>query len=164
MYDATILIEHLKRLGILFRVDEHPPTRKAAETARTEGVPPGNFAKVVLLLGGRARVLAVLRADTRIDLPRLRELTGYPELRLATEEELGKEFPHCEVGAMPPLGNPGEFEIHVEDDLARAPEITFHACSRRHTITIGGEDFLRACGGHLLDFDRDEREEVSHDS
>ena len=154
MYDATPLLKYLKDSGILYKVDWHPRTTTALQTAEAEHVSGKHFAKTVVLVAGDRKILAVLPADLKVDVERLARLTGKADLRLASESDFSYLFPNCEVGAMPPFGNLCTFEVLVDDDLATAAEVTFNACTHLHTITVSGEDFLRATGGKVVDFNQ----------
>lgn len=152
MYDATPLLDYLKDRGILYQVDWHPRTATALETAEAEHVSGKFFAKTVVLSSGDRKVLAVLPAHLKVDVEKLSHAIGMTDLRLCSESDFSYLFPNCEVGAMPPFGNLCTFDVFVDDDLATAPQVTFNACSHLHTITVSGEDFLRATGGKVIDF------------
>jgi Ala-tRNA(Pro) deacylase len=63
-------------------------------------------AKTVLLKAGKAYVLAVLPATSRVDLDRLGTALKLDpsEVRLATAEEIDRIFHDCEPGTIPPFG------------------------------------------------------------
>jgi Ala-tRNA(Pro) deacylase len=145
MYDATPLITYLDARGIPYRVERHPRTTTALETAQVEHRSGRRFAKTVVSVapGGRL-LLAVVPATLRVDLDKLWRLSRRGPLRLASEDEFAGRFPNCEPGAMPPLGRLYNLDVYVDDDLAVAEEVTFNACSHIHTLTLDGKDFLKA--------------------
>lgn len=159
-YDATPLMRYLDDRGILYTVDEHPQTATAQQTAEVEHVSGKRFAKTVVVKSGGRILLAVVPAHLKVDLEKLERVHGSGPLDLATEEEFASLFPDCEVGAMPPFGKlysqPSSIEkvpldVYIDDDIAVAPEVTFNACSHRHTLTVSGKDFLKAAEGVVAD-------------
>ena len=77
----------------------------AAAEARVAHVPPDQVAKTVVLYDGSVYVIAAIPASERLDLHKLRELLGArPQLRLANEDEIARDFTSLEVGAVPPFG------------------------------------------------------------
>ena len=93
----------LEERGVDYELVTHAETFTAADAARVAGVPAGHVAKTIALHQGRAYRLVVIPASRRLDLSRLRELSGgSPHLRLATEHEMKRDFPDFEVGALPP--------------------------------------------------------------
>jgi hypothetical protein len=68
-------------------------------------VPAGHVAKTLALHYHGSYKLVVIPASRRLDLSRLRQLSGgSTHLRLATEHEMERDFPDFEVGALPPFG------------------------------------------------------------
>ena len=67
-------------------------------------VPGRDWAKVVVCFIDGEPVEAVVPAPSVVNLDRLLELASGRDIRLASEEELRRLFPDCEIGAMPPFG------------------------------------------------------------
>ena len=160
MYDATPVLEYLDRKGILYTVDRHPKTATAQETAEVEHVSGKHFAKTVVLRSDHEILLAVVPAHLRVGLAKLARVHGRGPLRLASEEDFVDTFPNCEVGAMPPFGklysqpsSPTDepLTVYIDDDIATAPRVTFNAGSHEHTLTVAGQDFLKAAEGIVAD-------------
>ncbi|MDT8435254.1 MAG: YbaK/EbsC family protein, partial [Gemmatimonadota bacterium] len=94
----------LEEAGADYEVIDHAPAFTAQEEAAASHVPGRNWAKTVeVLLDGRP-ALCVLPATRRLDLDKLRQATGAEKAELATESELARMFPDCDLGAMPPFG------------------------------------------------------------
>jgi Ala-tRNA(Pro) deacylase len=62
---------------------------------------------------------------------------------MATEDELGKLFPDCELGAMPPVGDLYGLTVYLDSSLAGEPAITFNAGSHREVIHMRTAEFRR---------------------
>lgn len=115
----------------------------AAELARADHVPPSEVAKTLVLRSGDRWILAVLPATRHLDLPRLRELAGDPQLRLASESELAGLFPMCELGAVPPIGPLWGVPVWVDDALGREAETVFTGGNHHETVHLAYRDFVR---------------------
>jgi len=82
----------------------HESAMSAAAEARVAHLPTDQVAKTVLLHDGSVYVIAAGSASARLDLRKVRELLGATRnLRLATEDEIARDFPTLEVGAVPPF-------------------------------------------------------------
>src|SRR5262249_43166097 len=103
MAAATWIREELDRRGIAYQELHHPDAFTAQEVAQREHCSGHRVAKVVGVVADGRPVEVVLPASRRVDLERVRDLLGAKEARLASEEELGRCFTDCELGAIPAL-------------------------------------------------------------
>ena len=88
------------------------------------------MAKTVALHNDRGFRMAVLPASERLDLHKARVLFGASgHLRLATEDEIEREFPAFDSGALPP------FSALLGDARDRR-----HAAARIHHVLCSGGD------------------------
>lgn len=151
---ASGVINYLVDQNVDFEVVTHPHSASSLETARSAHVSGNNIAKSVVLEDDRGYLLAVLPANSRVDLGELHRLTSR-SLGLATEFELGALFEDCETGAVPPLGSAYELETIVDDSLAEQPDIYFEAGDHEQLIHVSAEvfDYLMADSRHS-DFSR----------
>ncbi|MFI5399010.1 MAG: aminoacyl-tRNA deacylase, partial [Candidatus Binatia bacterium] len=114
-------------------------------------------AKVVILRSGPDYLMVVLPAPLRVDLKRVRQATGMPDLHLATEEEFAGLFPQCEPGAMPSFGNLYGIPVWVDEALAKQKEIVFNAGNHEQTVHMAYADFARLPRPNVTSFGRLER-------
>lgn len=121
----------------------HPATFTARELAHVDHVPERNVAKTVVFLGDEVFAMAVLPADEIVDLDRLRRALGLSRLRLATEEEVAKLFPDCEVGAMPPFGALFGLPVYVDNRLAEQDMIEFNVGTHRDELRMAYGELAR---------------------
>jgi Ala-tRNA(Pro) deacylase len=133
----------LERRAVPFEVLEHDPTYSAVAEARAAAADPQATAKTVVLHDRDGYRLAVVPASERLDMRRARELLGASHhLRLATEQELQRDFPGFEVGALPPFGTAQLPEV-VDVRLLRHQRIVCaggeHGCS----VLMDAVDLLR---------------------
>jgi Ala-tRNA(Pro) deacylase len=139
---STRLKAVLEEGKIHYTLLTHSPTFTAQEDAAALHVPGQELAKTVVLNGAKGIYVAVLPATHRIDLKKMKEVAG-ESVRLASEGEVGKLFPDCELGAMPPFGELYGIPVFVDASLAADEEIVFNAGTHQEAIRMAYADFER---------------------
>ena len=86
--------------------------------------------------------MAVLPASEHVDTDALRRVSGRLDLELATEEELQRLFPDCELGAMPPFGHLYGVPMYVDPCLADH-DIWFQAGNHHEIARMAYDAFAR---------------------
>jgi len=139
------LIALLEMREASYQHDMHPLVYTARETARVEHVSPKSFAKVVVVHSEEGYGMAVVPADRIVNLGELRQAMGLRTMRLATESEMQRMFPECELGAMPPFGNRTIYDMPVwVDGLLLAEEtISFNAGTHRDVVRMSTAQWER---------------------
>jgi Ala-tRNA(Pro) deacylase len=150
----TKLREFLDQNQVEYTHTSHPLAYTAREVASAEHVPAKEMAKTVIFLGEQGYGMAVLPADSVVDLEQLRLDLGLARLRLATEAELSELFPACELGAMPPFGNLFDLPVYVDSRMAGEDTITFNAGTHRDVIHMHFRDFERLVHPAIVPFAR----------
>ena len=136
----------LEREGVRHEIVEHRPTFSAAAEARASGTEPREAAKTLALHDREGYRMAVIPATHRLDLHRMREVLGATShLRLATEEELERDFPMFDVGAMPPLGPMMPMPEVVDVHLLYHERILCAGGDHRHALWLDPRDLIRMC-------------------
>ena len=135
------LQEFLDQNQVEYTHTAHPLAYTAREVASVEHLPAHEVAKTVIYLSESGYGMAVLPADSVVDLEQLRQDLGLTRLRLATEAELAELFPTCELGAMPPFGNLFDLPVYVDSRLGGEDMITFNAGTHRDVIHMHFKDF-----------------------
>jgi Ala-tRNA(Pro) deacylase len=148
------LQEFLEQNRVEYTHTVHPIAYTAREVASAEHVPACEIAKTVVFLSEEGYGLAVLCADSLVDLEQLRMDLGAARLRLATEAELGELFPGCELGAMPPLGNLFNLPVFVDNRITGQETIAFNAGTHRDVIHMRFRDFERLAKPTAVPFAR----------
>src|SRR5688572_28178218 len=91
--------------GATYELLPHARTESAFAEAEALGIAPADVAKTLVVVASHGYIRAVLPASERIDLRKLREVGGGgKEVHLASEEDLARDYPEFEVGAVPPIG------------------------------------------------------------
>ena len=127
--------------GIEAEVVAHRRTSTAARTAKASHLPAGQLAKGVLLRDGVGYLLAVVPASHHVDLHAVGRLCGRP-VTLADEEEIGRLFPDCEFGAVPPIGAAYGLPTIVDDVLASQPDVYLEGGDHLNLVHLRGEQFI----------------------
>jgi len=133
----------------------HAKAFTAREVAVAEHLPPREVAKTVVILGDGAYYIIVIPASRLVDLHEVRVALGLSQVRLATEDELGKLFPECELGAMAPLGPLYGIPVYLDATLAGQDTITFNAGTHRDVIHMRTAEFRRLVLPHIVPLTRE---------
>jgi len=137
--------------GIAYDVIEHGPVYSALDEARAAGDEPPDTAKTLVLHDGERRHVAVVPAGRRLDLDRLREvLRASRHLRLATEDELAREFPDFDVGALPPFGLEPVPEV-IDIRLVYREHLLCAGGDHQHGVRLDPRDLLRLAEPRVAD-------------
>jgi Ala-tRNA(Pro) deacylase len=95
----SVVTEHLEQRGNVFEVIPHRQAYTSVDEARALGIEVGEVLKTLAVRTGSGYALMVIPASHRLDLHLAREALGDSRARLASEEELGRDFPDYELGA-----------------------------------------------------------------
>lgn len=144
------LEEFLAREHVPYQTIPHRRDYTAQETAADTHTPGRQFAKCVVVAVDDQFVLAVLPAHAKLDPEALRRATNGRTVRLATEDEIARLYPDCEVGAEPPFGNLYGLPVYMSEELRRDRDITFNAGTHEHAARVPLSDFERTVRPHVV--------------
>ncbi|HYM51138.1 MAG TPA: YbaK/EbsC family protein [Candidatus Limnocylindrales bacterium] len=134
--------DQLRAKGVHFEELFHQPTFHATDEAHRLGLPVPDVIKTIAIKTGSGVALAGIPACCRLDLQRVREVTGDHHARLATEAEIQHDFPGYELGALPPFGRTLKRALYVDPLVMEHDEIVF-AASPTQSLRIHTADLLR---------------------
>jgi len=134
----------LEAAGVRYLVETHPQAFTAQEVAEVTHVSGREMVKTVIAVVDGRHMMLALPATARVDLTMLRHHLGAQAVRLADEAEFARDFPDCELGAMPPFGRPYGLRLIASTTLASDEEVTFNAGNHREVIRMSREDWERA--------------------
>jgi len=126
---------------LAFTQTTHPAAFTAREVASAEHLPAREVAKTVVLFGDGGFHMIVVPANKLVDFQEVRLALGLTHVRLATEAELSRLFPDCELGAMPPVGSIYDLPVYLDSSLAVEPEIVFNAGTHQEAIHMRTADY-----------------------
>jgi Ala-tRNA(Pro) deacylase len=154
MADITSVLEEA---GVDFDVLEHAHTERAADEAEALGIPPDEVAKTLILTTPSGHVRAVLPASDRIDLPKVADLLDAPhkQVHLATEDDMKRDYPDFDLGAVPPVGGPGGDRVIVDSRLAERDSVVLEAGTHERSVRVKTVDLVRLTGAQVADIRQD---------
>ena len=96
---------------------------------------------------------AVLPASERIDLRKLREVCGggKKNVHLASEEDLARDYPEFELGAVPPIGGSRRDPVIIDSRLAERDSLVLEAGSHEESVRVPISDLLRVGEAEIAD-------------
>jgi Ala-tRNA(Pro) deacylase len=116
------------------------------------GLSPADVAKtlVITMPEGYARV--VIPADCRVDEHKLRDVlqAGKRKVHLASEDDLRRDYPEFELGAVPPIGGRPD-PVLIDAQLAQLEQVVFEAGSHEESIRMRADDLVRLSGARVVD-------------
>ena len=131
----------LDQRHIEYSLISHPRTFTARATAQSAHIPWHELAKTVVVRIDGIPAMVVQAADEQVSFRRLKNATGAATVQLAKENEIGRMFPDCELGAMPPFGSFYNMDVYVSEALTEDEEIAFNAGSHTELIKLAYRDF-----------------------
>lgn len=137
---TSILTYH----GIPYQEHHHGPVFSASRLAEAEHVSGHRVAKTVLLADHGRPLGVVLPSCDRLDLARVQDALGNPDLRLATEDQITGWFQRCHPGAVPPLCLRTDERLVMDRSLAHVGHMTFPAGTPEDSVTVRFADWYRA--------------------
>jgi Ala-tRNA(Pro) deacylase len=146
----TLLRRHLDHHRVRYIITSHSPSFTAQETAHAAHIHGDNFAKSVLVKIDNEPAMLVMPATCRVDLNALARELGTHNVRLATEEEIERLFPDCEMGAMPPFGHLYGITTYLCNAFDTSKQIAFNAGSHFETMHMRFSDYILSTKVHWL--------------
>ncbi len=146
------VIEFLDKEGVRYELTEHKQTFTAQHMAAEEHEPGRYVAKPVIVEADGKNMMCVLAACYKIDLGALKKQLGAKSAKLVKEEEIGKMFPDCEVGAEPPFGNLYDLPTIVDKAMEQDDHIMFQAGSHEKSISMSMADYKKLVAPKILEF------------
>jgi Ala-tRNA(Pro) deacylase len=132
---------------VWFEVLPHREAFTAQDVAHASHVSGKRLAKVVLVREGvRSFFMCVMPAAAHLDFAILKRMTGRQELGLASEEEISRLFPDCDLGAMPPFASLYGMPLYLDACFRSEPDVYFQAGNHHEVIRMRYADFERLAG------------------
>jgi Ala-tRNA(Pro) deacylase len=139
----SAVTDHLERRGVSFELISHAETYTSIDEARALGIAAEEVVKTVALDTTSGHELAVIPASRRLDMKLVQEAVGDRHAKLASEQELKRDFAGCELGALPPLGSLLSAPTYVDPEVMEHDTIVFAAGSRTESVKAHTKDIFR---------------------
>ncbi len=127
----------------------HQPVRTSEEAAQVRtGYTQAHGAKSLIVKGkcpGEPKrfIMVVVPGDRQFNRKKLRQMTGYDDVRFATEEEVGTITGGVIPGGVPPWGNLFGLPVFADEAVFANEKLIFNAGDRRVSIAMLREDYQR---------------------
>ncbi|TML94021.1 MAG: YbaK/EbsC family protein [Actinobacteria bacterium] len=154
---TTDLTSALDEAGVSYELLPHAHTESALAEAQALGVSPDDVAKTLIVKTPEGYVRVVLPASARLDLRKLREIHGGGRhaLHLATEEDLRRDYPEFELGAVPPVSGRRD-PVVVDLSVANRESVVIEAGSHDESLRLAGADLVHVAGAAVTDISADD--------
>jgi Ala-tRNA(Pro) deacylase len=146
------VIEFLDKSGVHYELTGHKPAFSAQRMAAAEHEPGRYVAKPVIVQADGKYLMCVLAASGKVDVAALKKQLGAKSVELAKEQEMGKLFADCELGAEPPFGNLYDLPTVMDKSLEKDDHILFQAGSHEKAVRMNMGDYLRLVKPRVLEF------------
>lgn len=150
----TQVTEHLQSLGVPFAAIAHQQAYTSIDEARALGIDASEVLKTVAVRAAGGYALTAVLATGRLDMHLVQAAVGDRHVRLATEQELRRDFPGFEVGAVSPLGSLLGAPLYVDQEVLQHETVVFAAGSQTESVQLKTADLLQHEQVTALPFDQ----------
>jgi Ala-tRNA(Pro) deacylase len=156
-----VAIEDLTRVldeaGVAYELLPHAHTESAVAEAQALGLATDDVAKTLVVTTPEGYLRAVIPASERIDLNKLRALRGgaRKKVHLASEEDIARDYPEFDLGAVPPVGGSRRDPVVVDTRVAERESVVVEAGSHEQSVRIAAADLVRVAGADTADISAD---------
>jgi Ala-tRNA(Pro) deacylase len=141
----------LSEEGAQYELLPHARTETALDEAKALGVDPAEVGKTLVLRAPEGYVRAVIPANCRLDVGKLWELVGDGKVHLAAEDDLRRDYPEFELGAVPPVGGDRRDRVLVDRQIADRESVVVEAGSHERSVRISTAELLRIAEAEVVD-------------
>jgi Ala-tRNA(Pro) deacylase len=139
----TRVTEHLEAHCVPFEPIAHQQVYSSIAEARALGIDASEVLKTVAVRVASGYALMAIPATCRLDMHLVQAAVGDRHARLATEEELLRDFPDFELGALPPLGSLLGAPLYVDQEVLQRETVVFAAGSQTESVQLRMADLLQ---------------------
>jgi Ala-tRNA(Pro) deacylase len=138
----SVVTEHLEQRGSAFEVLPHRQAFTSTDEARALGIDAGEVLKTLAVRTRPGYVLAVIPASCRLDLHLVREALADHQARLASEQELDRDFAGYQLGALPPLGALLGSQLFIDPEVLEHDLVVFAAGTQTESVRIRARELF----------------------
>ena len=138
----SVVTEHLQQRGSAFELLPHRQAYTSTDEARALGIDAGEVLKTLAVRTGSGYALMVIPASRRLDLHLVRHALADHQARLASEEELGRDFAGYQLGALPPLGALLGSQLFLDPEVLEHDLVVFAAGSQTESVRIRTQELF----------------------
>jgi Ala-tRNA(Pro) deacylase len=138
----SVVTEHLEQRGSAFELLPHRQAYTSTDEARALGIDAGEVLKTLAVRTGPGYALIVIPASRRLDLHLVRDALADHQARLASEEELGRDFAGYQLGALPPLGTLLDSQLFIDPEVLEHDMVVFAAGTQTESVRMGTRELF----------------------
>ena len=138
----SVVTEHLEQRGSAFELLPHRQAYTSTDEARALGIDVGEVLKTLAVRTGPGYALMVIPASRRLDLHLVRDALADHQARLASEEELGRDFAGYQLGALPPLGALLDSQLFLDPEVLEHDMVVFAAGTQTESVKLRTEELV----------------------
>jgi Ala-tRNA(Pro) deacylase len=138
----SVVTEHLEQRGSAFELLPHRQAYTSTDEARALGVDAGEVLKTLAVRTRPGYALMVIPASCRLDLHLVGDALADHQARLASEEELGRDFAGFQLGALPPLGALLASQLFIDPEVLEHEIVVFAAGSQTESVRMGTRELF----------------------
>ena len=146
------LLDILDQSGVKYEITEHRPAFTAQRMAAIAHEQGKFVAKPVVVKADGKFIICVLSANCKIDLKALKDQLGGESVELAAEEDMGRIFSDCQLGAEPPFGNLYGLTTIMDKAMEKDDHIVFQAGAHDKSIRMSMADYRKLAEPKILEF------------
>jgi Ala-tRNA(Pro) deacylase len=139
----TQVTEHLQARGVPFEPIAHEQVCTSIGEARALGIDASEVLKTVAMHVAGGYALMAVPAPWHLDMHLVQAAVGDRHARLATEQELRRDFPGIELGALPPLGSLLGAPLYIDQEVLQHETMVFAAGSQAESVQVRTADLLQ---------------------
>lgn len=140
---VSLVAEHLQKRDVVFEAIPHKTAYTSIDEARALGIAADEVVKTVAVHTASGHVLVAVPGYRRLEMRLVKDAVGDNHARLATEEELARDFPDYELGALPPLGSLLRAHVYVDPEVMDHDTVVFAAGTQTESVKVRTEDLFR---------------------
>lgn len=146
--------EYLDSKRVDYEAIPHAKVFSTIEEAHILGVAGDEIAKTLVIhvtheAGDQA--LVVIPGSRKVGKEKIREVFGTKHARLALEDEMSRDFPQFELGAVPPLGELLDLPVYIDERLLSHDTILFSGGTHMDSVKMQVHDFFNLTESILVD-------------
>lgn len=152
--DSKPIVRNVIRLlderSIPYRLVDHEPVYTSEQASRVRGFPLKSGVKAMALRTAEGRyLLALMPADRKVDLRKIKELEHSRKVSLASPEDV-LAVTGCEIGSAPPFGHRTPLKTYIDQTIFNNDTVNFNIGSHSQSIRMKGADLQLILKGILL--------------
>ena len=149
---ASELTDALDKADVNYELLPHAHTESALAEAEALGVAPDDVAKTLVIKLPEGYLRVVVPASARVDVRKVREVHGggRHQVHLATEDDLRRDYPEFDLGAVPPIGGRSD-PVIIDPKVAERATVVIEAGSHDESLRLAASDLVHVTGAAVTD-------------